>query len=156
MFLYVPAIVKDRLKPFVGDIVARNLSLLSDEDEKTREVALRVCRLMIHDYADSHLRVFGLLISEGIFASHWRRRLSVITLIADVLALLHKALKLEAKSSQNYAHLQAVFNRTLMPIYILRADEVEKIRLEADALWKDQVDSSVKVRMGRLQDEMID
>lgn len=43
----MPVILKENFKPFIKDVLEATSEFVSDEEEKTREIALRVLRILI-------------------------------------------------------------------------------------------------------------
>lgn len=47
IFVFVPVILKENFNPFIKEVLDVTSEYVADEEEKTREIALRVLRILI-------------------------------------------------------------------------------------------------------------
>lgn len=128
---------------------------MSDEDEKTREIALRVLRILIQNFGETQTQLLTGPVNEGLFSTNWRKRLSSVVLSSEMLEILQRIVKREHNALSEDAFVrrdeaistekQHLLYENFMSVYILRADEMEQIRLQSSQVWKNFVDNTPKV-----------
>jgi len=47
VFVFVPVILKENFNPFIKEVLEVTSEFVADEEEKVREIALRVLRILI-------------------------------------------------------------------------------------------------------------
>lgn len=93
IFVFVPVILKDKFNPFIKDVLEATSEFVSDEEEKTREIALRVLRILIQNFGETQTEMLTRPVNEGLFSTNWRKRLSCVVLSAEMLEILQKMVR---------------------------------------------------------------
>ncbi|EGR27417.1 hypothetical protein IMG5_195990 [Ichthyophthirius multifiliis] len=151
IFVYVPVILKESFNAYIKDVLDATIEYVSDEEEKIREISLRVLRILIQNFGETQTELLCMPISEGLFSSNWRRRNSSAILCAEMLEILQKIVRQESnemfeenikRDESTLTYKQKVLHENFMSIYILRADEMEQIRLQCAQIWKNFVSNT--------------
>lgn len=155
IFVFLPVIMKNSFEPFIKEILENICEYVSDDDERTREITLRVLRILIQNYGSSNAEMLMGPINDGFFSYNWQKRNSAIILSGEMLEVLHKSLQQEEHKDQKKMTL---FYINYMSIYILRSDELEQIRNNATNIWKTYIENTprtLKQAMPMLNDRLI-
>ncbi|KAL4445680.1 hypothetical protein ABPG74_006231 [Tetrahymena malaccensis] len=153
IFVFVPVILKENFNPFIKEVLEATSEYISDDEEKTREIALRVLRILIQNFGESQTELLTGPVNEGLFSSNWRKRLSCVVLSAEMLEILQRMVRVEInddleknikREEGELTHKQKLLYQSYMAVYILRADEMEQVRLQSTQVWKNFVDNTPK------------
>lgn len=134
VFVFVPVILKENFNPFIKDVLEATSEYVSDEEEKTREIALRVLRILIQNFGETQTELLTRPVNEGLFSTNWRKRLSCVILSAEMLEILQKMVRAEInedheknikRDENTLTDRQVLLYESYMAVYILRADEME-------------------------------
>ncbi len=65
IFVFVPVILKEKFQPYIKYVLENTVEYVSDEDEKTREISLRVLRILIQNFGVSDTELLFAPINDG-------------------------------------------------------------------------------------------
>lgn len=57
VFIFAPLVMRENFEPFIIDVIATIGELVSSEEEKTREISLRVMKILIQNFAATKTQV---------------------------------------------------------------------------------------------------
>ncbi len=65
IFVFVPVILKEKFQPYIKYVLENTVEYVSDEDEKTREISLRVLRILIQNFGITDTELLFSPINDG-------------------------------------------------------------------------------------------
>lgn len=72
IFIYTPLILRELFEPFINEVIAHVGELVSSEEEKVREISLRVMKILIQNFGATKTTLLMAPINKNFFSREWR------------------------------------------------------------------------------------
>eukprot|EP01080_Neovahlkampfia_damariscottae_P010097 gene10097-2517_t len=155
LFVYLPALLKDRFAPYLATCVPKILEGISDEEDLVREVAIQACKIIVNLYSISSVNLILPSLLEGIQDDHWRTRQCSIVILGDFIDRI--ADSIDDKKHKDVADITLIdidaarkvlgdetIDDILSQVFLLQFDINTNVKSEAITLWKSVISNTAR------------
>ena len=133
IFAFLPAIMEDEFEPYISDVVDNIIDTISDENETTRGLAIRVCKILIQRFGLKKSSILMDPAEAGLFSPNWRRRSSSVVLVGEMLEIIQRCER-RGLTKDLEADYNDKYNRIITSLHILKFDPSEHVKHTANAV----------------------
>jgi hypothetical protein len=150
LFVYLPALLKDRFAPYLATCVPKILDGISDDEDLVREVSIQACKIIVNLYSLTSVNLILPTLMDGIQDEHWRTRQCSIVILGDFLDRVAESV--DTKKSKDVADITLIdlesamivlgedtISDILSQVFLLQFDTNTNVKSEAITLWKSVV-----------------
>jgi len=124
LFLFIPRILDEQFEPYLEKVLATILASVAEEEEKIRQMALRVLHIIISKYGLKKVSILLPAFQKGIMSESWLERSSSVILLGNMFDILKEKDKNSIFKIDNISEV-------LVCLLILKSDPKPKVRDEA-------------------------
>lgn len=156
IFIYLPALMKQRFQPFLSTCLPKVLEGLSDDDEYVRESAIQSCKIIVNLFATTAQDLLLPSLVEGLSADSPRTRQCCLVILTDFLDRVADSIDNENKKKDiseetlidtdllKKALGEDQVNDIIAQVFLLQYDLNPNVQSEAMNLWKSMVSNTTR------------